>query len=264
MSEYIHGHGPAAARAHALRNAVNSAGHLVGLLEPGLRVLDLGSASGALTKDLAARVAPGEVLGVDVSPDAVRQAQDDPDRPANLNYETGDVYSLRFADQSFDVVHVHQVLHHLTDPVAAIMALARLVRPGGYLALREGDYGSVFWYPEAAAWRSWQETYQLVARGGGTEVDAGRRLVHWLNEAGLADKASISGSVWTFPGYEPVRDMAASWADRLTERHFVGLAEELGVSDETSLVRTAAGLIEWANRPDAFLAMPHIEAIVRL
>jgi methylase of polypeptide subunit release factors len=43
---------------------------------------------------LAAKVAPGEVVGVDISPDAVGAAQADPSRPANLNYEVGDVYAL--------------------------------------------------------------------------------------------------------------------------------------------------------------------------
>ncbi|MDR1186665.1 MAG: class I SAM-dependent methyltransferase [Bifidobacteriaceae bacterium] len=264
MNQYMHGHGAAAARAHAFRNVANSAPHVADLLEPGLRVLDLGSASGALTKDLAARVAPGEVVGVDISDDAVREAQADPSRPANLSYEVGDVYALPYPDASFDLVHVHQVLHHLADPVAAIRELARVARPGGWLTLREGDYGGAFWYPEATAWRAWQETYQLVARGGGTEVDAGRRLAAWLAGASLPERATFSGSMWTYPGYESAAEIAESWAARLTERRFIDLAVGLGVADEASLIRTAAGLIEWAQLPGALLVMPHVEAVVRL
>ncbi|MDR0592229.1 MAG: class I SAM-dependent methyltransferase [Bifidobacteriaceae bacterium] len=264
MGQYIHGHGPGAARAHAGRNVANSAGHLAGVLEPGMRVLDLGSASGALTRDLAAKVAPGEVVGVDLSPDAVRQAQEDPSRPPNLTYEVGDVYALAHRPGSFDLVHVHQVLHHLADPVAAIRALAPLARPGGWLSLREGDFGAAFWHPESTAWRAWQECYQLVARRGGTEVDAGRRLLAYLAEAGLAERAGISGSLWTYPGFESAGEVAASWAERLTERHFIDLAAELGVADEPSLVRTAEGLVEWSRAPGALFVMPHIEALVQM
>ncbi|MDR2566917.1 MAG: class I SAM-dependent methyltransferase [Bifidobacteriaceae bacterium] len=263
MSEYIHGHGSGATKAHARRNVANSAGHVAGVLRPGLRVLDLGSASGTLTRDLAARVAPGEVIGVDASADAVLQAQAEPDRPGNLTFEVGDVYSLGHPARSFDLVHVHQVLHHLPDPVMAIRNLALLVRPGGWLSLREGDYGAAFWYPEATAWESWREAYQLIARAGGTEVDAGRRLVAWLDEAGLAGQATISGSAWTYPGYESAAEVAASWAERLTERRFVDLAAGLGVADQTSLTRTATGLMEWARHPGALFVMPHVEALVR-
>ncbi|MDR0627182.1 MAG: class I SAM-dependent methyltransferase [Bifidobacteriaceae bacterium] len=262
MTQYIHGHGPGASRAHAKRNAANSANHILSLLEPGLTVLDVGSASGTLTRDLAAKVAPGRVVGLDLAADAVLAARQDPARPANLSYEVGDVYALPFPAGSFDLVHSHQVLHHLADPVAAIREMARVGRR--YLTLREGDYGGAFWYPAAVAWESWQQTYQLVARGGGTEIDAGRRLVFWLDQAGLADQASFSGSVWTYPGYETAAEIAASWAERLTERRFIDLAAGLGVADETSLIQTATGLIEWARAPGALLAMPHIEAVVRL
>jgi SAM-dependent methyltransferase len=264
MTKYIHGHGPAATRAHAGRTVANSAGHLAGLLRPGMRVLDVGSASGALTRDLAARVAPGEVVGVDSAADAVSLAQADPSRPANLRFEVGDLYALPYPAGSFDLVHVHQVLHHLTDPVAAIRALAPLARPGGWLSLREGDYGAAFWHPEAVAWRSWQECYQLVGRAGGSEVDAGRRLVAWLAGAGLGGRALVSGSLWTYPGFASAAEVAASWAERLTESRFVDLAAGLGVADRESLAATAAGLVEWARQPGALFVMPHIEALIRL
>ncbi|MDR1633417.1 MAG: class I SAM-dependent methyltransferase [Bifidobacteriaceae bacterium] len=264
MTQYIHGHGPGATKAHARRNVANSAGHLVEVLEPGMKVLDLGAASGALTRALAARVAPGKVIGVDLSADAVEQAQADPLRPANLVFEVGDVYALPYPAASFDLVHVHQVLHHLADPVVAIRNLAMLVRPGGWLSLREADFGAAFWYPEATAWESWRQAYQLVARGGGTEVDAGRRILAWLDRSGLAGRAKISGSIWTYPGYESAAEVAANWAERLTERRFIDLAAGLGVADETSLIRTAAGLVEWASHPGAMFAMPHVEALVSL
>jgi ubiquinone/menaquinone biosynthesis C-methylase UbiE len=49
------------------------------------------------------------------------------------------VYALDFADGSFDVVHAHQVLQHLTDPVAALIEMRRVCRPGGLIAARDGD-----------------------------------------------------------------------------------------------------------------------------
>ena len=50
---------------------------------------------------------------------------------ANVRFETGDVYQLAFEDGAFDVVHAHQVLQHLSDPVAALAEMRRVCRPGG-------------------------------------------------------------------------------------------------------------------------------------
>ena len=60
----------------------------------------------------------------------------------------GDAAALAFPDASFDVVHAHQVMHHLADPVAALREMGRVCRPDGVVAVRETDYGAMTWYPE--------------------------------------------------------------------------------------------------------------------
>ena len=51
---------------------------------------------------------------------------------------TGDVHDLPFPSGSFDVVHAHQVLQHVADPVAALREMVRVCRPGGVVAVRAG------------------------------------------------------------------------------------------------------------------------------
>ena len=51
-----------------------------------------------------------------------------------MRFAAGDMYALDVEDASFDVVHAHQVLQHLQDPVAALRELRRVLRPGGTLA----------------------------------------------------------------------------------------------------------------------------------
>ena len=51
-----------------------------------------------------------------------------------MAFTVGDVYQLDFPDDSFDVVHAHQLLQHLTDPVAALREMRRVCRPGGLVA----------------------------------------------------------------------------------------------------------------------------------
>src|ERR1700735_534306 len=130
MGVYIHGHYDVVLAAHRSRTAANSAGHLLPLLEPGMSLLDVGCGEGWITRDLARLVAPGRVIGIDASGDVIQRARAGGDVSDNLSFETADLFNLGYADGSFDVVHIHQVLHHLSDPGGALRALARVTRPG--------------------------------------------------------------------------------------------------------------------------------------
>jgi SAM-dependent methyltransferase len=146
---YTHGHHESVLRSHRWRTAENSAGYLLPLLEPGMRLLDVGCGPGTITLDLAAHVAPGLTVGVDREAGVVAEAQSLLDsRPiSGVEFRTSDAYALNFDDESFDVVHAHQVLQHLSSPVAALVEMRRVLRPGGVLAVRDSDYGGFVWAP---------------------------------------------------------------------------------------------------------------------
>src|ERR1700722_8777283 len=133
---YTHGHHESVLRSHTSRTAENSAGYLLPRLHPGLSLLDVGCGPGTITLDLGRIVAPGRVIGLDASDEVVTQARAlgaESDAP-NARFEVGDLFALKYDDATFDVVHAHQVLQHLVDPVAALAELRRVLRPGGVLA----------------------------------------------------------------------------------------------------------------------------------
>src|SRR5687768_7501187 len=188
VDSYTHGHAEPVLQAHRWRTAENSAAYLLPALRPGLDLLDVGCGPGTITVDLAARVAPGRVLGIDVSQDPLSEARAAAERAGvAVTFEVGDVYALAEADDSFDVVHAHQVLQHLTDPVAALREMARVCRPGGVIAVRDVDYGAFVTFPADAGLDRWMDLYHRVARRNGAEPDAGRRLLAWAHGAGLRD-----------------------------------------------------------------------------
>jgi 2-polyprenyl-3-methyl-5-hydroxy-6-metoxy-1,4-benzoquinol methylase len=130
---YTHGHHESVVRAHAARTAQNSAAFVLPHLTPGARVLDVGCGPGSITCDFAVLAAPGEVLGIDRSEDVVAQAHALAEERGvpNVRFAVGNVYDLDLADEAFDVVHAHQVLQHLTDPVAALLRCGELRNPAG-------------------------------------------------------------------------------------------------------------------------------------
>ncbi|NVM98757.1 class I SAM-dependent methyltransferase [Arthrobacter sp. SDTb3-6] len=261
---YTHGHHESVLRSHASRTAANSAAYLIPHLTHGLRVLDVGSGPGTITADFALLVAPGEVLGLDRSPEVVAAATAlaAERRLANLTFDTGDVYSLDFPDDTFDVVHAHQVLQHLTDPVEALREMRRVAKPGGIVAVRDADFHGMSWYPQLPELDEWMDVYQRVARHNNAEPDAGRRLVHWARAAGLADIAPSSAN-WLYATDDQRAWLSGVWADRVEKSAFADQAFAYGMADAAGLAQLAAGWRRWGAAPDGWFLMPNGEIIAR-
>jgi len=256
---YTHGHHESVLRSHTWRTAANSAAYLLGVLTPGLELLDVGCGPGTITNDFGRLVAPGRVVGVDASPEIVERARAE-SPAANVSFEVGSAYALPFADGSFDVAHAHQVLQHLSDPVAALCEMRRVLRRGGRVAVRDGDYAGFVWAPREPALDRWMALYQEVTRRNGGEPDAGRYLLGWVRAAGFAD-VTMSSSTWTFADPESRRWWGGLWADRVRSSAFADQAVAYGLIDRVGLDEIAAGFGRWADDPDATFIVPHGEVL---
>ncbi|HET6794122.1 MAG TPA: methyltransferase domain-containing protein [Acidimicrobiales bacterium] len=259
---YSHGHHESVLRSHTWRTAENSAPHLIGLLEPGRSLLDVGCGPATITADLARRVAPGPVVGIDASADVVVGAVDTlgEDLPDNLDLRTGDVYDLAFDDGSFDIVHAHQVLQHLSDPVAALRQMRRVLRPDGVLAVRDSDYAGFFWWPADVRLDRWLDIYHRITACNGAEADAGRRLPEWVAAAGFSD-LRVTSSTWTFADPDSRSWWGGLWADRVLLSAFAEQAVAYGLADRAELEELARGWRSWAEAPEGVFVTPHVEVI---
>ena len=261
---YTHGHHASVLRTHSWRTVENSAAYLVPHLREGARVLDVGSGPGTITIDLARRVRPGSVVGIDASADVVAAATGlaESEGVANVEFAVGDAYALDFDDDTFDIAHAHQVLQHLARPVDALRELRRVVKPGGVVAVRDVDYGGVIWNPASPGLTRWLELYHSVHEWNGGEPDAGRHLKSWARDAGFVDIAT-TGAVWVFSTALEREWWGGAWAERATESQFAAHAIESGHSNPDELRRIADAWLSWAADEDGWLLMPHGEIIAR-
>ena len=264
MDTYTHGHSDAVLRSHRWRTVENSAGYLAAHLRPGLDVLDVGCGPGTLTVDLARRVAPGRVVGLDVSAAPLDEARALAGREGvAVTFGVGDVYALSADEDGYDVVHAHQVLQHLTDPVAALREMARVCRPGGLLAVRDVDYAATTWFPESPGLDRWLELYGRVARRNDAEPDAGRRLLAWAHAAGLRDTTATTSS-WCFATPAEREWWGSSWAARSTASAFAQQAVAYGLATDAELREIADAWLRWAGADDGWLGMLHGELLIRI
>jgi SAM-dependent methyltransferase len=249
---YTHGHQEPVLRSHRWRTAENSCAYLLPHLRPAMALLDVGCGPGSITADLAGRVA--RVVGVDSSAEAIAAAQ--ADHPG-VEFRVADLFEL---DGRYDVVHAHQVLQHVQDPVGALRTLASL---GGLVAVRDGDYPGFRWYPDDERLDRWLATYLAVTRRNGANADAGRRLVAWARAAGLRD-LTYSSSTWTYAEPADRRWWGELWADRTTSTSFGEQAERYGIATAEELADMAEGWRAWAAAPDAVFVVVHGELLARL
>ncbi|GAA0477462.1 hypothetical protein Ade02nite_68580 [Paractinoplanes deccanensis] len=252
-------------RSHRWRTAENSAAYLLPHVSSGATVLDIGCGPGTITADLAALVTPGRVTALEVKEEALELARAEITRRGltNVDFAAGDVHALDIPDGTYDVVHAHQVLQHVGDPVAALREMARVTKPGGVVAVRDSDYKAFAWFPELPELDEWMDLYQRVARGNGGEPDAGRRLLAWAHAAGLTDVTATS-STWCF-ATQPDRDWwGGMWADRVLQSEMAATALATGAATEAGLGRISAAWRTWAAAPDGWMSLLHGELIVRV
>ena len=265
---YVHGHAESVLRSHRWRTAENSAGYLLEWLRPGLDLLDVGCGPGTITLDLASRVAPGVVVGVDRVEAPLAEARlatarrTAAEQPVPVTFAVGDVYRLAWPDGRFDVVHAHQLLQHLSDPVAALREMRRVCAHDGLVAARDVDYAAMSWYPPVAGLDRWLALYQQVARAAGGEPDAGRRLLSWANRAGFG-QVTASASVWCFATPADRAWWGGLWADRVTGSAFAEQTLDQRLASEADLAGLADAWREWARAEDGWFAVPHGEVLCR-
>lgn len=260
---YTHGHAESVLRSHRARTAQNSAAYLLPHLTDTARLLDIGSGPGTITADLARRV--GQVVAIEVSDEVAGLTRTELERQgvANADVRVGDVTALDLEDGEFDVVHAHQVLQHVADPVGALREMARVTRVGGVVGVRDSDYAAFAWYPELPGLDRWLELYRDAARANGGEPDAGRHLLAWAHAAGLED-VTATASAWCFASPETREWWGRMWADRVTGS---ALAEQLvsqGRASRGKLRELADAWLSWAADPDGWISVPHGELVVRI
>lgn len=256
---YTHGHHESVLRSHRGRTAANSAAYLLPLLRPGLDLLDVGCGPGTITHELAALVGPGRVRGIDVVEAPLVEARAAGD---GVEFALGDVYALADPDDRFDVVHAHQVLQHLTDPVAALREMRRVTRPGGVVAVRDADYAGFTWYPHDQRLDDWLALYRRVARGNDAEPDAGRRLLAWARAAGFTE-ITPSASVWCYATPDARHQWGDMWAERIVSSKIADQAVDRGLATRDDLRSISDAWRAWAAHPDGWFVIPHGELLAR-
>lgn len=109
---------------------------------PGAAVLEIGCGTGAVTRVLARWPGVARAVGIDPSPVFLARARELSRGIDAASFEQGDGRALPFGAATFDVVVVHTAISHVPQPDRLLAEARRVLRPGGWLAVFDGDYAT--------------------------------------------------------------------------------------------------------------------------
>ncbi len=105
-------------------------------------VVEIGCGNGASTLEVLRHLAPDTYVGIDPAAGLLDKAKARFAEVTGASFRTGTASDTGLADESCDVVVAHTIYSHLPDPEAALAEAMRILRPGGTLALFDGDYAT--------------------------------------------------------------------------------------------------------------------------
>jgi ubiquinone/menaquinone biosynthesis C-methylase UbiE len=228
----------------------------------GSRVLEPGCGVGAQTVILARNSPGAHITSVDISENAVAEAEKRIEEAGftNVSFRQADIFRLPFEQESFDHIFVCFVLEHMVRPVKALECLKGFLKPGGTITVIEGDHGSAYFYPDSeAAHMVIQCQVELQKRAGGN-ANIGREIHPLLTAAGF-------GSIHVSPRMVYVDSSRPLLVEGFTKNTFTAMIEgirqssiEAGLVDERTFDEGIKGLYR-TTEPDGVFCYTFFKAI---
>lgn len=200
-------------------------------LQPGMRVLDLGTGVGAMAGQLEQWFPGVEVVGIDLSNAQLRAAREN---HPGVPVARGDAAQLPFPEDCFDAVHASWLLEHIPGPVRVLREVRRVLKPGGWCHFLEVDNATLKVTPGLDSVASMMRALFGAQSTAGGDPFIGERMHQLLAAAGFA-RFELSHPLLVGDEAEPVFFQA--FIDELAEI-FEGLDES---TNDAALIRTAAG-----------------------
>jgi ubiquinone/menaquinone biosynthesis C-methylase UbiE len=164
--------------------------NLLPLLKNGMKVMDVGCGSGAITQGIAQRIGDqGRVIGLDTSEHLIGAAQEKNSHLANLSFEQGDVFTY-VTTEKFDLITSARTLQWLDQPQLAISKMKSLLNQGGCMSILDYNHEKIEWEPALPE----------------SMVHFYKEFLHWRTDAGFDNQiADELGALLSKSGLNDIR-----------------------------------------------------------
>lgn len=253
---YKDGYESSISQTHAWRSAENSSAYMLKYIKPTDKILDVGCGPGTITIDLAKYVPNGEIIGIEPTKELIDEAlSNNKTNVQNIKFKVESTYNLPYPDDTFDIVHAHQVIVHLSEPLMAFKEMRRVLKPNGYLCCRDGEMRSTIVYPQ-----SYEDPlgfYMDKAKTEFTCTYAGSRLKELaLSTKFQAAKIINTTSTWCISSREDRVFFAKMYIKRLDSFKFQD-------SDRYTKKQLEEAWLQWSKDDKALWMTAHGEIVAQ-
>jgi ubiquinone/menaquinone biosynthesis C-methylase UbiE len=252
----------------------NCASFVPTYIKPTMSVLDAGCGLGNLTCDFAKYVPEGSVIGLDKGEERLTKAREQAAAKGitNISFVEGDITSLPYPDGEFDIVHAHQVLHHVNGPVA-LREMRRVTKTGGMVFVRDASH--LLCWPMVKEFEEYQEILGKIMESIAGHRNTGSRYRYFAREAGFQEEeVHIKGSAWCyatkssvesyfstllFSSPKPRLQSIGLLQERTLESPFKDDAMKYAGASEADIKRLSEALGNYATTQDAIMLLVFCE-----
>jgi ubiquinone/menaquinone biosynthesis C-methylase UbiE len=185
---------------------------LLGFLQPGMAVLDVGCGTGSITAGIANAIGPrGSVIGIDRDESLLAIAKEEFGSMANLSFVCQDALSICF-ESRFDVVTASRALQWMAEPKEAVLRMTQAVKPGGAVVALDYNHAEHTWTPEPpAAFRHFYSAFLAWRENNGWDNRIAERLPEMFRAAGLEEIRSLASDETGVSGDADFENLIAIW-----------------------------------------------------
>ena len=256
-----------------IRTLENTCPALKKYLKPDMKVLDIGCGPGTITLDVAKMLTRGSVTGMDLNEDALKNARRSAREAglSNVEFKSGDCYSLEFPDGTFDLVYSHALFEWLQEPVKALKEQARVIRTGGMIIAMISSYDYTVLYPECPELRKlWTATRALKRAPADViffNTFAPHEVVSFIADAGFR-KYKITGftpdTEVAYPDSEYFEYRYNELLRTTTWNQLRKYYLELGIINKDTNEKARTEVETWHKHPHALYMRPAVVACVQV
>ncbi|KAH3686696.1 hypothetical protein WICPIJ_002340 [Wickerhamomyces pijperi] len=211
---------PSISNTHRWRTVENCSEFMIPFIKPTDKILDVGCGPGTITTSLAKYVPQGQVYGIEPTEglfqeakDLLHQQEQSSKHINNVKFELGSAFKLPYEDNSFSIVHAHQVLIHLSDPIKALQEMIRVIKPNGLICVKDCELNSTIIYPYSEPLEYFMKE---IMSSVNTKRNAASLHKQWIYEAN--EKYRTTETTTTKTSLELVQHSAISWCNSTTEQ----------------------------------------------
>ncbi|MGC1240139.1 MAG: methyltransferase domain-containing protein [Chryseosolibacter sp.] len=217
---------------------------LIPVLKKGLRVLDVGCGTGAISKDIAEAVGEqGCVTGIDNTEAFIIQGREAHRSVRNLELVHADLFNFH-PDEKFDLVVAARVVQWLNNPDVAIKVLATFLKPGGQLSILDYNHEDIVWKPEPPeSMRRFYKAFLNWRADNGMDNRIGDHLAAHFREAGFHSIEVLEADEVYRKGEVDFAQRAGIWSKVAELKQIV----DEGYLNEVERLRTISEYDQWVE-----------------